>query len=138
MTESLPIIYFPPTIAKELEEANTWLLMQKFCALPEEYQNFLYNSNGLSCNGLELYGSCAHYRDTKNYKFPSLQDINHNFINYRFFKDKVIIGSWNESLIYYDKRGNYYALADRINLRSRYEAESFEKILNYLMEAIKS
>ncbi len=138
MTEKLPIIYFPPTLIKEIEETNNWLLIQKFCALPEEYQTFLLNTNGLSCNGLDLYGSCAHYRETKNYKFPSIQDINKNFINYRFFKDKVIIGNWNESLIYYDKRGNYYALADRINLRSRYEADSFEKILNYLMEAIKS
>ncbi len=138
MTENLPIIYFPPTLMKEIEETNNWLLMQKFCALPEEYQNFLLNSNGLSCNGLDLYGSCSHYRETKNYKFPSIQDINQNFINYRFFKDKVIIGSWNESLIYYDKRGNYYALADRINLRSRYEFDGFEKILNYLLEIIKS
>lgn len=138
MIDNMPVIYFTPTLHNEIEEINTWLLMHNFCTLPQEYQKFLLSTNGLSCNGLDLYGSCAHYRETKNYKFPSIKDINQNFINYSFFKDKVILGNWNESLIYYDKRGNYYALADRINLRSRYEADSFEKILNYLMDAIIS
>lgn len=137
MTETSPIIYFPPTIQKEIDTINTWLLTQEFCALPQDYQSFLLQSNGMSYNGLDLYGSCTHYREIKNYTYPSLQTINQNFINYSFFKNKVIIGNWNESLIYYDPKGNYYALADRINLRSRQEFEDFEKLLTYLLSLIK-
>ena len=62
MIDNMPVIYFTPTLHNEIEEINTWLLMHNFCTLPQEYQKFLLSTNGLSCNGLDLYGSCAHYR----------------------------------------------------------------------------
>ncbi len=136
MIENLPFIKFSPAVSPEIETTNTWLLMAKFCAIPEEYEKFLRYSNGCSYNGLNLYGCSSHYRENKNYKYPSLQEVNQNFKDYNFFNNKLVLGNWNESLIYYDKRGNYYALADRINLRSRQEFETFEKLFSYLMEQI--
>ena len=93
---------------------------------------FLSRSDGLFYDGIELYGCSSHYRESKNYKFPNLLEINQNYAAYNFFKNKLVVGRCSESIIYYDRRGNYYALADRINLRSRKEVENFAAMLALL------
>lgn len=55
-----------------------------------------------------------------------------DYAAYNFFKNKLVVGRCSESIIYYDRRGNYYALADRINLRSRKEVENFAAMLALL------
>ena len=125
-------VIFPPTISSEIDTLNAALLLDNFSPVPEEYAAFLKMNNGMFYDGIELYGSSSHYRDTKNYKFPELREINQNYANYNFFTDKLVIGRCSESLIYYDRRANIYAIADRINLRSRQEVDDFPALLALL------
>ena len=45
MIENLPFIKFSPAVSPEIETTNTWLLMAKFCAIPEEYEKFLSDAH---------------------------------------------------------------------------------------------
>ena len=104
-------VFFPPALSGEIEMLNTSLLMLNFSPLPDDYAAFLSRSDGLFYDGIELYGCSSHYRESKNYKFPNLLEINRNYAAYNFFKNKLVVGRCSESIIYYDRRGNYYALA---------------------------
>lgn len=127
-------VIFSPALTGEIDKLNTSLLLQNFSPIPEDYAAFLKMSNGMFYDGIELYGCSSHYREAKNYKFPDLKEINQNYADYHFFHNKLVIGRCSESLIYYDHRAAIYALADRINLRSRQEVESFTALFALLRQ----
>ena len=80
-------VFFPPALSGEIEMLNTSLLMLNFSPLPDDYAAFLSRSDGLFYDGIELYGCSSHYRESKNYKFPNLLEINRNYAAYNFFNN---------------------------------------------------
>ena len=127
-------VTFPSAPEGELKKVQNYLASRNFGILPEDYLEFLRLTDGLSFNGIELYGSQPHFRESKNYTFPDLVSINQNYSDYNFFARKVILGRTSENILYFNQSPVCFTLADRINLRSRIEAPS----LLELLQTIKS
>lgn len=122
-------VTFPPAPENELRKVQNHLAAHNFCMLPEDCLEFLRLTDGLSYNGIELYGSQPHFRELKNYTFPDLLSANQNYAGYNFFARKIILGRTSENILYFDQSPTCFALADRINLRSRIEAPSLYELL---------
>lgn len=125
-------ITFKASNENDIEIINAYLNHQNFSDIPPEYVEFLYLSDGLIFNGIELFGTESHQRSEKNYTFPSLKDVNAKYIPYDFFTRKLVLGRISEAIILFDKKNGVYAIVDRINLRSRIETASFCEILKIL------
>lgn len=126
-------VLFPPSEEKTIETTQKFLQANHFAPISQEYQYFLRQSNGFILNGVELFGTISQPRIEKNYTFPSIEEINRPCANYNFFNGKMILGRMSESLLIYDEEGKLYAVADRINLRSRIEFNTFGELLVYIL-----
>lgn len=110
-------ITFTPCAESEISKASSLLAASGFCALPEEYKEFLKLSDGLSYNGLEFFGIQNHNRTLKKYTFPDIAASTFHYKGYAFFKRKLVIGRISEALICYDKNSDDYIIVDRVSLR---------------------
>lgn len=126
-------ITFEPTDKDTIEETNRYMIENKLSDLPFDYKTLLNFSNGFIYNGVELMGTKPHLRESKQYTFPSLIEINSFTTNYDFFFNKIILGRVSESVILYDKDINSYAVVDRVNLRSHMEVKNFSEILDIFL-----
>ncbi len=127
-------VTFSPADDKKINMINTVLTDNGFSELPDEYKVFLKLSDGFIYNGLELYGTVSHNRKEKEYVFPDLASIAKTYADYDFFRNKTVLGRISESIIFYDKQTDSYAVADRINLLSRAEYPTFSDIMKIYME----
>lgn len=118
-----------------IKEVDTFFLQNNFSDIPDDYKSFLEYTNGLIYNGIEFFGTQFHHREERNYYFPDIVTINKHYKKYTFFEQKIIIGRLSESIILYDKKAGYFAIVDRIKLRSRTEYEDMEELLEFLMGA---
>ena len=122
-------ITFSPASAADIEETGAELTARGFSALPAEYERLLSLTNGIIYNGFEFYGTKPRFRGEKNYTFPDIRTVNDGYRSYKFFENKVILGNVSESMMYYDRKNGFFALADRINLRSRVETPTLEELI---------
>lgn len=127
-------VTFPPCSDEDIIHVSSLLSASGFSPIPPEYKEFLKITNGLSYNGMEFFGTRNHNRPEKHYTFPDLAASTFHYEDYDFFKRKTILGRISESIIFYDKNGDYYAIADRLTLRSRRETATFEEILTLFLE----
>lgn len=98
-----------------------------------EYNQLLQISNGLICNGIEIFGCTPIIRPNKGYTMPDTKSITERFMRYNFFKNKIIIGQMPETLIYYNLQNKTYGLSDRISFYPLQEYESLIILLkNFL------
>lgn len=131
-------ITFPPCTEESVTHASTLLSASGFSPIPQEYKEFLKITDGLSYNGIEFFGSRSHNRPEKGYTFPDLAASTFHYRDYDFFRKKIILGRISESMIFYDKLSNHYAIADRLTLRSRKEVKSFAEILRIFLDICKT
>lgn len=110
-------ITFTPCSENEIAKASTLLAASGFCALPEEYKEFLRHTDGLSYNGVEFFGVQSHNRGIKKYTFPDIAASTFHYKGYAFFHRKLVLGRISEALICYDKASEDYTIVDRVSLR---------------------
>lgn len=127
-------ITFPPCEEEHIRQVSSLLAASGFSPIPKEYKELLQITDGISFNGMEFFGARSHNRPGKSYTFPDLAASTFHYEDYDFFKRKTILGRASESLIYYDKNGGYYAIADRLTLRSNRETNTFSDILKMFLE----
>lgn len=131
-------ITFPPCSEEDITRVSSLLSASGFSPIPAEYKEFLRLTDGLSYNGIEFFGSRSHNRTEKNYTFPDIAASTFHYEDYDFFRKKIILGRVSESMIFYDRINNCYAVADRLSLRSRREVKSFAEILKIFLDICKS
>lgn len=127
---------FAPASFENIEKTSTFLSTNNACPLPLEYINFLKTTDGLIFNGIELFGAQEHFRPQKHYTFPHLAALNAPYSEYKFFQRKVILGRLSESFLIFDCKDGFYAVVDRMRLRSRFECKTFAELLHYLSRYI--
>ncbi len=110
-------ITFTPCSENEIAKASSLLAASGFCALPEEYKEFLRQTDGLSYNGVEFFGIQNHNRILKKYTFPDIAASTFHYKGYAFFKRKLVLGRISEALICYDNISDDYTIVDRVSLR---------------------
>ena len=94
-----------------------------------EYYELLQISNGLVCNGVEIFGCAPVVRENKGYTLPDTESVTERFVRYDFFRHKIIIGQMPESLIYYNIENGVYGISDRINFAPLAEFDSLLELL---------
>lgn len=94
-----------------------------------DYYELLQISNGLVCNGVEIFGCVPVVRENKGYTLPDAESVTERFVRYNFFRDKIIIGQMPESLIYYDIENGVYGVSDRISFVSLAEYSNLLDLL---------
>lgn len=110
-------ITFTPCPESEITKVSTLLAASGFCALPQEYKEFLRQTDGLSYNGVEFFGIQNHNRTLKKYTFPDIAASTFHYKGYAFFRHKLVLGRISEALICYDQNSDDYTIVDRVSLR---------------------
>ena len=110
---------FPPMADEEVDKYS----------VISEYYSLLQISNGLICNGVEIFGCVPVVRENKGYTLPDAETTTERFVRYNFFKNKIIIGQMPEALIYYDVENECYGISDRINFSAMDEYHSLVDLL---------
>ena len=109
-------ITFTPCSENEIAKASSLLAASGFCALPEEYKEFLRQTDGLSYNGVEFFGIQNHNRILKKYTFPDIAASTFHYKGYAFFKRKLVLGRISEALICYDNISDDYLFYTMLTL----------------------
>ena len=94
-----------------------------------EYYELLQISNGMVCNGVEIFGCVPIEREHKGYTLPDAESVTERFVRYNFFRDKIIIGQLPEALIYYDIENSVYGISDRISFAALAEYDNLLDLL---------
>ena len=72
-------VFFPPVDERSLRFVSSLLASHRFPPLPLDYIALLKQTDGLSWNGVELYGTRANDREAKGYTLPGLIEANLEF-----------------------------------------------------------
>jgi len=134
ITNKKGIILFEPSSIEDIKRMSARLISGGFPDIPQDYANFLLLSNGFYYDGMSFFGSLSHTRKQKNYEFYNLWDFNINFLEYEFFKDKLLIGHISESFIIFDKNTQVYSMIDGINLCPQIEFSNFNELFKTMLK----
>ena len=137
LSKQKDIICFTGANDEQIASISQKLLKNNIPSIPESYINFLKTSNGLSFDGIELFGTEDIPREEKKYIFPSLFSSNQDFSNYEFFINKLIIGITSENFIIYDSETKKYSTIDAISLHTLEEFSDIKDLLSYLLKPYK-
>ena len=125
-------VIFAPALEQDISDTNLFLQKHNRGTLPPDYLHLLRQSDGLSYNGIELFGTSTHPRPQQGYNFPNLIRVNSTYLKYDFFQKKIVFGRLSEAVLFYNQKIESYTLADRINLRSRFETKNFADFMSVL------
>ncbi len=120
-------IVFNPALGSDLRSIRFNLVAHKMPDIPADYINFLMVSDGLIFKDLNFFGSLK--RERLNYNFPSLFEVNQNFIQDRARTSFLILGNMAEFLIGYDRTDKNYVLVDRFDLTDYVRLPRFIDVL---------
>ena len=132
--KSKDAILLPPAGEQIIAPFRMTLARNKIPQPAPDYFKFLAFTDGLIFNGLKIFGTQTHQREEKNYAFPSLLEINMNFLARNRSHDFVILGEINEDLIIYHIKEKNYQLIDKTDLVSEISFPRFYDILYYFIE----
>ena len=131
-------VFLPPAGEQIISPFRMTLARNKIPQPAPDYFKFLSFTDGLIFNGLKIFGTQTHQRDEKNYNFPSLLEINMNFLERNRSHDFVILGEVNEDLIIYHIKEKNYQLIDKTDLVQEISFPRFYDILySFLEEFLK-
>ncbi len=108
-------VFFPPVDDRSLRFLSSLLSSHHFPALPPDYVALLKQTDGLSWNGIELYGSRANDRETRGYTLPGLMEANMEFSNAAPMRGKLVLGRAAEELFIYDSMDQRYHIVNRMD-----------------------
>ena len=95
-------VFFPAVDERSLRFVSSLLASHRFPPLPLDYVALLKQTDGLSWNGVELYGTRANDREAKGYTLPGLIEANLEFSNAAPMQGKLLLGRAAEELFVYD------------------------------------
>ena len=95
-------VFFPAVDERSLRFVSSLLASHRFPPLPLDYVALLKQTDGLSLNGVELYGTRANDREAKGYTLPGLIEANLEFSNAAPMQGKLLLGRAAEELFVYD------------------------------------
>lgn len=133
LKENDAAVLFENPIDRDIDYANGMLQEHKFAGIPEGYINFIKQTDGLMCNGIELYGINEHHREKDSYTFPNLKSVHDKYIDNQFFKNKLVIGSLPEKYIVYNAFQTEYEIILKFDFTNLYYFKSFNEVLEYLL-----
>ncbi len=120
---------FKPVKSDKIRLLRMSLARDKFPPLPSDYIAFLALTDGLIWNGLRFFGVDSHERTQQNYAFPSLLEVNTDFVGRHRSQGLLIVGEKDEDYIVYNAQEKNYQLMDRIDLMADLSLPRFFDVL---------
>lgn len=121
-------IRFPPVNPDWIERINATLSRNRFAVLPQDYLEFLSQTNGLVSEDLEFYGLEKHEIKNRFFSFPDLIEYNQKMTDDVFMLSKLILGQDSQNLFIYDGTTHSYLICDRISLQAVASFSSFDDL----------
>ena len=124
-------VFFPPCEALTIQKLSVALVKNGFSKIPTDYLSFLQETDGLSYNGVELYGVQSHERGNGAYSHTSLVTEAEQHIQNPLLKGKLIIGNAPETLLLYNGQTKQYELICRYTYATLLQLPRFFDVLYY-------
>lgn len=107
--------FFPPVDERSLRFISSLLSSHRFPPVPLDYIALLKQTDGLSWNGVELYGTRANDREAQGYTLPGLIEANLEFAKAPPMHGKLLLGRAAEELFVYDSMDQQYHIINRLD-----------------------
>jgi len=104
---------FAPCAMMTIQRTSIALVKSGHIQIPSDYVQFLTLSDGLSWNGLELFGIEAHERKDTVFASPTLKDEQEKNDLKKLFPKALAVGRMGEELILYFNETHAYHIIDR-------------------------
>ena len=133
------IIFFPSAKDAQIDFINAMLKNDKFSPLPNDYCDFLKNTNGITSGVLEFFGTEKIKRADYNYNFPNIVDANEIFkkLDNPLMKNCVLLGYNLLHAIIYDNNEKMYKIVNRNFFTPVKEFSNFNDVLQYILSNLK-
>ncbi|MBN2676076.1 MAG: SMI1/KNR4 family protein [Alphaproteobacteria bacterium] len=124
---------FDPVSKEQLKLIQGALKNNRLIPLPEDYCDFLNESNGGICGDIEFYGTAEHFFKKRFFTFPDIVNYNKRYLDDSFLFNRVIIGQDSQVFFIYDGQKKTYLICDRISFIPIKAFRIFEDLKKYLM-----
>lgn len=117
-----------------LELIQGGLRNNRLISLPEDYVNFLRETDGGLISDVEFYGSKEHFIKHRFFTFPDILNYNKRFLEHSFLFNRVIVGQDSQVFFVYDGQKKAYLLCDRISFNPIKAFRGFKELFQYLTD----
>jgi hypothetical protein len=118
----------PPTEDEDVDDTQLDLADLDFTILPQEYIQFLYQTDGLSWEGIEFFGSCEVEDEALDYVLPDIVSANEEYDEYKKIGKRLILGRADEDLFAYQPNPKSYEILDSNTMEVKSTFKTFEAL----------
>ncbi len=127
-------VMFPAAKEDDVRMLRMTLGRHKLPSLPMDYVQFLNLTDGMLWNGMQFYGVHSHARDNLGYTFPSILEVNMDYLTRKRNRNFLILGEVDEDLIVYAHKEKTYQLVDKMDLQAELNLPRFFDVLYLFSE----
>lgn len=106
-------VFFPGMQITEIQKKSVQFVKKSMPKIPMDYTAFLELTDGLSWNGLELYGIHEHERNKGAFKHVGIFQAYETHQSNPLLTKKLVLGEAPEELIVFYQTQNEYQIIDR-------------------------
>ncbi len=127
-------LFFPPATDEDRTSLMSFFAGAHITKIPQDYIEFLGKTNGLSWNGIELFGTKAFDRPLKSYTFPSLMEVYQNYAACPWRQKYLPLGHAFEMMIVFHYETQTYQTLDRFDISPHIGFSKFTDLLSSLID----
>lgn len=127
-------VMFQPAKEDDIRLLRLTLGRHKLPTLPMDYIQFLNLTDGMLWNGMQFYGVHSHKRDNLGYTFPSLLEVNMDYLARKRCQNFLVLGEVDEDLIVYAPKEKTYQLVDKMDLQAELNLPRFFDVVYLFSE----
>ena len=129
-------VTFAPALEQDISDTNLFLQKHNRGTLPPDYLHLLRQSDGLSYNGIELYGTRANDRETMGYTLPGLIEANLEYANVPQMRGKLLLGRASEEIFVYDTMDQKYHILERLDFQVSCSFQTFSEAVYLFVDEL--
>lgn len=133
-------LFVSPLEEDELDALHEEMSDAGLARLPDAYIAFLRQTNGMSWNGVEFFGSEEVYDEEEDYTLIDLITANEEMAEIKDLGELLVVGQGDEEVYAYDPESERFLILDRIDLAEMGSFASFnalfEDVIGGLYEGI--
>lgn len=128
--------FFPSVDERSLRFVSSLLSSHRFPPVPPDYIALLKQTDGLSWNGIELYGTRANDREALGYTLPGLIEANLEFAQVAPMRGKLLLGRAAEELFIYDSMDQHFHIINRLDFSDSASFSTFSEALYLFVDEL--
>lgn len=128
--------FFPPVDERSQRFVSSLLASHRLPPLPLDYVALLKHTDGLSWNGIELYGTRANDREALGYTLPGLIEANLDYAHAAPMRGKLLLGRAAEELFVYDSMDQQFHIINRFDFSIGASFSTFSEALYLFVDEL--